>query len=160
MLIVQGTRTRMIVATSSLILSFSLAACGSYRPDPYLNRIRGDVALTSTADVSHTILIDTKDGRKVCIQPPADAAFKADRSESADFSLFAFGGKDQGKIGAKSDTGETQFDGRNPSVLITREVLYRLCEMSINQGLTKEETLDSFNKALSSLSESWSADSE
>ncbi len=147
---------------SGLLLSLGvlLPSCASYRPDPYVNRIRGDVALTSTADVSHALLIETPSGRKVCVQPPADASFNAKSKEGTDIAIIAFGGNQDGKEERQDDTGEHQFEGRTPSVLITREVLYRLCELSMNQDLSKEEARTSFDHAISALSQSWKEEAD
>ncbi len=130
-------------------------SCSTYRPDPFVNRIKGDVALTTTADVSHALLIETPSGRKVCVQPPADASFDAKNSKGTEIAIVALGGNQGAKEESASDTGERQFQGRTPSVLITREVFYRLCEMTINQNLSKDEALQSFDKAVSALSPSW-----
>lgn len=149
------TKKSLLCRSAAISATVLLTSCASYQPDPYVNRIKGDVALTSTADVSHTLLIETETGRKVCIQPPADASFAANNSEGTDIAIVAFGGKQNGKQERKEETDESQFAGRTPSVLITREVLYRLCEMTLNQNLSQDEVLASFNDAVKALSESW-----
>ena len=67
-------------------------------------------------------------------------------------ALMKFGND---RIGEQEGSEEIEFSGRTPSVLITREILYRLCEMSSNQNFSKDETMAIFNGTLATIKEVW-----
>ncbi|MBD1584633.1 hypothetical protein [Pseudoalteromonas sp. S16_S37] len=54
-------------------------------------------------------------------------------------------------LGETDNTGADLLGGRNPATLISRELLYRSCELSLNQHLSKEEALAIYRETLSTI---------
>jgi hypothetical protein len=62
-------------------------------------------------------------------------------------SLVSLGGGSEG-AGESSASGETEMQGRTLSVLLARELLFRNCEFSRNNGLNSEQATALYNANL------------
>ena len=82
---------------------------------------------------SSQIIVTNPDG-SVCVGPPPDAT--ADLGFSSNFSLLGGKGDDVGGGGGEE---ELPLGGRNPNVLITRDVLFQSCLAEARLGLSPDE---------------------
>ena len=57
------------------------------------------------------------------------------------------------KVGDTHESAETGLGGRDPAVLIAREILYRACETAMNNELTPEQAIDLYKTALTAIQE-------
>ena len=62
-------------------------------------------------------------------------------------------------LGRGADTA-FETDDRTPSVLITRELMYRACELATNFNLTKQEATAVYLKTLNVVSQGWQKETE
>lgn len=115
------------------------------------------VGCTSTADVHHQadgnipngirlmsstaqIIVNNGDGT-VCYGPPADATIDLDASTS--FKGLQLGAGDN----------EIPLGGRNPNVLLTRDILFQACLAESRMDLSKNERKALFNSVLKTISD-------
>lgn len=82
--------------------------------------------------VSYAI-VPAKSGDSICRTPAPDAL--ADESDS---TALSFDGQ---SVGADQSFSVDGLGGRSPEVLIARELIYRLCQLSVNVQLSKEQAL-------------------
>ena len=97
------------------------------------------------ATIRGAFLVPAEQKLRVCAEPMPDAAL--DQTLAVLFELahkgkFTFGNKKKLAIAIESDNSAkssrtltlkaNELGGRNPTVLIARELLYRLCELTIN----------------------------
>ena len=122
-----------------LMLSLILfTACSTDIPKPHQYSQGGLTTFTATED-SETSLIKAPDTRyQFCAARESDAISAPENGMS-----FGIGttGLTKESIGTTSGSGALSLGGRDPLVLITREFMYRVCELSLNHNLNKEETI-------------------
>lgn len=132
----------------TVLFTVILAGCMSLpgNSDPVTMKV-GGLELVSQSPESEIIIFRSPDDReKYCLAPPPDAV-----------STFSEGVRIGGGIGGKSSIGESAnqgadtLGGRSPATLITRELLYRTCELSLNFNLSKKEALDLYRDTLQSV---------
>jgi hypothetical protein len=123
-----------------LTVAIMLSGCtASFNPKPTATSLPGIHLISNTASLSNTYIIDSNSPLRYCSQPPPDAGFS--QAESSDISLVTLGDKKEAG-GESEQSGEIEMQGRTPSVLLTRELLYRLCEFSNNQHLTAGQSIE------------------
>lgn len=126
-----------IISIGLLFSLFFFSACSNTTPQPNSSSYGGLVTFTADEAVETSLIKAPNDFHKFCAARESDAV-------SANQSGFSLG---FGLGGAKEDVGTTaggaamSLGGRDPLVLITREFMYRVCEISLNHDLTKEETI-------------------
>ncbi|WP_440056901.1 hypothetical protein ACSLBF_18645 (plasmid) [Pseudoalteromonas sp. T1lg65] len=81
--------------------------------------------------------------QKYCVSPAPDAV--ATRSEGFSVTVPKTG------LGEADNVGADMLGGRNPTTLISRSLLYRTCELSLNQQLSKEEALALYRDTLETI---------
>lgn len=92
--------------------------------------------ISSTAQ----IIVNNGDGT-VCYGPPADATIDLDGSTS--FKGVSLGAGDN----------EIPLGGRNPNVLVTRDILFQACLAEARMDLSKNERKALFNSVLKTISD-------
>lgn len=132
-------------------LSFMLAACeGGFGNSNTPKMVKSDdvKVMSRPADV-HAILFKNirTDFEKVCMSPPPDSAATYDEGVSLQLP-GAVGGEG---IAEGAGKGALGLGGRSPSTLITREVLYRTCELMMNMNASPEKMEEVFFKVLAVL---------
>jgi hypothetical protein len=108
-----------------------ILACAPHAP--YVKKTQGIQLHSKTSDLMASYIKESPNSVRLC----------ADRmSDIADTNIVRFGIDLSGE-GTNEEAGDRSIalGGRNPAVLITRELLYRACELSNNLNLSKEETL-------------------
>lgn len=128
------------------LFGISISGCSVYEPKPQLTSLPSADFLSSTGDLSSTVVLKNR----ICLQPSPDAAFSSSRSGGV--SVLNFGVKNDG-LNDSSNQADTEMTGRTPSVLLARELMYRLCELGYNFSLSKDQMLESYNKNLEIIKE-------
>lgn len=91
-------------------------------------------AYSYTDDLQNTFIKKTKHGVRMCSQPDPDAA----QSISDGIDVEAGVGK-QENVGLNNSAVGSSLGGRNPEVLILRELMYRACELASNYDVDYKE---------------------
>lgn len=125
-----------IISFGLLFSLFFFSACSNTTPKPHSYSFGGLVTFTADEGVETSIIKSPESLHKYCAARESDAV-----SESqSGFSLgLGLGGKDDAS--ATSGGAAMSLGGRDPFLLVTREFMYRVCELSLNHNLTKEETI-------------------
>ncbi len=117
---------------------FFLTACSVSTPTPQTNAYGGLTTFTTTEDTETSLVKAPNNLHQFCASRESDAVSAPQTGLS--FGL-GVGGVSKESVGATSGTGALSLGGRDPLVLITRELMYRVCEISLNHNLNKEETI-------------------
>ena len=137
-----------------------LTGCSSiYEPQLKSTSLGKEVVLSSTGSIGTTIVQDPNNLKKVCLGRGVEAAFEQSDTGSISVSLLSIGKSDAEGASNAEKAGEEEMTGRTPAVLITRELFYRACELSINSNLDKKEALEVFYKVLNVVDNGWKQES-
>ena len=133
----------------------SLIAFVSCSPQPHsvTHPVKSDenLLISSSAAVSSGLLRDSDDIKHYCASVAPDATFNEAVSEGTSISLFTIGRSSPEKESVSAESKETQMVGRTPAVLVSREMLYRVCELTGNRSLTNREALKLYEKAIDAI---------
>lgn len=125
-----------------------LTACagGFNKPGDAKSVKTDDVTVLSQPGNSHSILFKdvTTDREKVCMTPPPDSTSSYEEGVSVELPS-ALGGEGVSEGAGK---GALALGGRSPSALITREILYRTCELMMNTNADPKKMEEMFFRAL------------
>ena len=125
------------LSTGLLFSLFLFSACSSTAPQPHVSSYGGLVAFTTTEQTETNLIKSPEDLHKFCAARESDAI----SAPQTGFSLgFGLGGTKE-DVGTTAGAAALSLGGRDPFVLITREFMYRVCELSLNHNLNKEETI-------------------
>jgi len=127
------------VFLSFVTLSFLFSGCSTSGVSaPILHTQGGLSTFTLSEDTETSLIKDPDSVLKFCGARESDAI-----SAKQDGLSLGFGaGGSQESLGATNGSGALSLGGRDPLVLITREFMYRVCELSLNHNLNKQETID------------------
>ena len=135
------------VKISFCILSISaLAGCGSLINDAatqraaVYDRVGVDVIIEPTTGNSF-VLTDEKIFDQFCMAPPPDLSDVKGSSGSVSVKGVSLSDNTSVSVAA--------LGGRSPAVLISREILFRTCELYVNLRLTKTEAIALFKDSIS-----------
>lgn len=118
-----------------------ITGCSSlYVPHPHIEKMEAGSVISSTAAVRDTFVHNPDGKLYVCAGPAPDAGFSQNEYDSVSISLVQTGGQDAASEAEGS--AEEEFSGRSPSVLLTRELLYRLCEFVGNNNLDERTAVE------------------
>jgi len=126
-----------------VMISF-ITGCATPSMDPTVSDLKGIRIYSTGADQQSTIMKDINSTERFCLARGADVADTESAGIGASFGLNS---KNE-SLSEGSSVGAVELGGRNPAVLITRELMYRTCEMMMNLNLTKEESLKLFAETL------------
>lgn len=130
--------------------TFLLSACADlYEPSPKMSSLNSDHAISNSASMRSTFVFNSNGKPRFCSEPQPDAGFS--QHQKGDFSLSlvdASSDKDDGKVDESDGSIETEFAGREPSLLLTRELMYRLCEFTNNNELSADQAVDLYKQSL------------
>ena len=133
----------------------SLLACASCSTQPHsvTHPVKSDESLliSSSAAVTSGLLRDSDDIKHYCASVAPDATFNETTSEGASISLFNIGRSSPEKEVVSEGIEETQMVGRTPAVLVSREILYRVCELTGNKSFTNKEVLKLYEKSIDAI---------
>jgi len=132
-----------------ILLFFTLLAvsgCSSMSaPKPSVTEGFNGIHIYSTpSKMQSSFLKDKGSGEHFCDSRGSDVA----GTQSEGFGISeALVGQSEG-VSESSSQGAVTLGGRSPAVLITRELMYRTCEMIMNLNLDKEAALGLYIKTL------------
>lgn len=127
--------------SGALALCFFTGCAGTYKPVPHLSKIHENHVISTTASMTSSFLISPASGLVHCNPPPPDAAYAETAAGDLSLSLVSLGGSSEGAE-ESSAGGETEMQGRTLSVLLARELLFRVCEFGRNNRLTPEQATE------------------
>lgn len=129
-------RISLILFTACL-----LSACASGPHQPFLNQVDGVRVLSTTSDLEGLVIKDHGGMEKYCASRAIDVADT--RSTS-----LGFGDSVGDSIKGGAGQGAVSLGGMSPAVLIVSELMYRVCELSMNSNLNAEQTIDLYKAFL------------
>ena len=91
-----------------------------------------------------TYLKDSRTLEKFCASREIDTT----ETFNEGLGLGLSAGGSQEKISGGEGTGAVALGGRSPAVLITREMMFRACELSLNLNLDSEKTIELYKMFL------------
>lgn len=124
-----------------------LSGCGAIKPPPEGKLFeRGGVSMIVIPGGSReTYFSDPSSLERHCRAPSPDVSLTA--SEGVALNVPSPAGKGVG-LNEDASTGALGLGGRSPAVLISRELLYRACELSNNLNLPPDQALKLFRDAM------------
>ena len=123
------------------------SGCTASKTEPTMVDRDGIDAMVMTEDQEVTYIKKPGDLERICASRGADSVAT---SESAIVLGFSGGGGGE-NLGEQTGRGELGLGGRSPSVLITRELLYRACELTNNLNTDEATTIEIYKMFLQSL---------
>jgi len=130
-------RHKIPVIATLAVGSVVLAGCA--QPQLSAEHIRLEKSATSVVtyptEIRGVYVVDKAANAKLCAEPPPDVALNTLQKISADLKAVTQGGQEV-TAGVDGETATTAIElaGRTQLILLTRELLYRLCELSLNYG--------------------------
>ena len=149
-------RNKLTISACVVGLLFLTSCSSMYEPIPHTSAINSNTVISSTGALSFNILLDRDSNTYFCMAPPPDSEFNQQQGGSVDLSVVKFGGQE--KVSEEIQSEEIQLSGRTPSILMARELLYRVCEHSNNQRLSKNESTTLFKSALQAIQSVWAVE--
>lgn len=137
-----GIFCQSLLSASVLI---ALGGCTVLTPKPVHTDLTPGKAITGTAAISHTMVLEPEKKPYICQQPGPDATYDASGSEG--FTFINIG--DKGGESASEVNAEQEMEGRTPGLMLARELFYRLCEFAYNQKLDQQQAVDLYRQNLS-----------
>jgi hypothetical protein len=124
----------------ALILStlFVVTGCSVSPPKPGITAsLSGMTIYSTTSDMQSSFLKSHNSEEHFCDARMSDVADTESASVGLGVSVI---GKSE-SVNEGTSRGAVSLGGRSPAVLITRELMYRTCEMVMNLNLDKKEAL-------------------
>lgn len=119
---------------------------GSVHPDPQNN---GSITLSGS---SSRYIIKNKDG-SYCVSPAPDAAFTDSTSGGFGLTLVQVGDTSTNSDTITDAHQRMSLGGRNPNVLITRDILFETCLLIGRAGLNASQMLDVYKSSLDAITQ-------
>lgn len=130
-----------------IICTVLLSGCAATIPKPEIIQTSDINALITTADHQVAYLKPFGSLGRMCGKRSADAVATDNSGVTLGFTVPG----QAGSIGEESGRGEVTLGGRSPAVLITRELLYRACELTNNLNMNEQTTIHVYKMFLESL---------
>jgi hypothetical protein len=139
------------------VLAVGLLAAGCsisdlYEPEPHVTSIAPQTMLSNTASVKNTYVHDPDSNVIVCAEPSPDAAFSQSESSDVTVTILSFGSEHE-EMADADESAELEMAGRAPHVLLTRELMFRLCEFVRNHRLGQQAAIELYKKNLDIISQ-------
>ncbi len=138
-----------------VVLPLWIAGC-NYNPAPDVTEVGDTHYISTTADQRSIVSVPAGiPMRRICAEPSPDAAVSVSDGGSLGVQLVSLGGNVDRSGGAEDATQETELTGRTPALLISRELLYRACELNINHPLSTQQALQLHHQTLAIIAKVW-----
>lgn len=142
------SRLTLVAVLAPLLVSCaSIPSSSGAMSTKYFDRAGIDVVL-APGDVQTNYFKDTGSRERYCRSPQSDVASTFGEGFSLGLGLPS---GTQKSIGEDVSRGAMSLGGRNPGVLIAREILYRACELSLNLNADTALSLKIYERFLQSL---------
>lgn len=140
----QRVKTLSVCVASGLLLSACSGGFLGSAPATQLFKRDGIDIISESASRRETFFKDRNTTERFCRAPGPDFAVTA----SEGVSIAVPGGQSVGEDAGKGALG---LGGRNPEVLLAREMLFRACELSLNINADPKTTRDIYERFLQSI---------
>lgn len=137
--------TLLALAITTMILS----GCATKNVAPSLIERNGIDIISNTSDTQMTFIKQHGNLERYCAARESDVADTS--SSGISFGAGTIG--DTANISDGSSQGALSLGGRDPAVLIVRELMYRACELTMNLNTNKDDTIDIYMKFMSIMKE-------
>jgi len=135
-----------------ILVALLLTGCASVLPKKGIIFERQGVSTLLVAPEMREIYFnDQSSSERHCQAPGPDASIES--SSGISFGASVAGNSDT--LSDKSGQAGLAFGGRNPAVLIARELMYRACELSSNLNADQKTTLFIYERFLQSIEKSF-----
>jgi len=150
----QGMR-QPILRFAAFAILMSTSGCLSLPTEPakdtLFDRDGIDVVLAA-ADRQAVMIKDPSSKERMCLAPGPDYSVTASRGVNLGVGMgLPVGPKGEQNIGGDVSRGALSLGGRNPGVLIARELMYRACELSMNLNADQVTTLQIYTRFLEAI---------
>lgn len=142
----------MLNPKSSLTLLIMLvtASCATVEPLEVKHKPLYSNGIYSTSAATKAYLVkDPNSPFTVCTEPAPDASIDMQDDASVDLSLLKIGNKES-ELASDSEA-EAGLGGRSVNVLLTRELMFRMCEFFANTNLDDSTKVMIFQSTISSI---------
>ncbi len=127
---------------------FFSSACAVKTTKPSVLQTGGISAISNTSDIQITVVKKHGAVERYCAARPSDVA----DTKSAGVSLTAgLAGNSSEGINEGRSQGAISLGGRDPAVLIVREMMYRACELSMNLNADSKQTLEIYSTFMTAI---------
>ncbi len=134
-----------------------LAGCNDFQPHFKQSPHGGEYVISTSASLRPGIVFQRGGKEWVCMPPPPDAGFREADDFELSISIASVSTGDEA-ADAASVSGEQEFVGRTPALLLARELFFQQCIASFNMELSKAETLALYNQNLDIISKIFAAE--
>ena len=129
-----------------------LAACVK-PPSAEIHRFGKNRLLYTDGSKRHTLIKLDRSYLRICAEPSPDVTVSEEQAFGFDLSLNLAivgnaGSKEKTDTREESGFTEGELTGRTPSVLLARELLFRLCELGINADLSAKAMMELHKRVL------------
>ncbi len=132
---------------------FVVTSCASITPEKegVIFERQGVSTLLIAPEMRDVYFNNPNSTERHCRAPGPDVSVESSSGVSFGFSVAGNGDS----IGDKSDQAGLALGGRNPAVLISRELMYRACELSSNLNANQKTTLFIYERFLQVIEKSF-----
>lgn len=148
------TRNKKKYAIYSILAPLIISGCAGITPEPKtegkIYERDGVSTLLMPADTREVYFKDSRSLERHCRAPGPDVSIESSSGISLGASFI-------GKTEELSDTNGQSglaLGGRDPAVLLTRELMYRACELTSNLNANQKTTLYIYNRFLRTVEKS------
>ncbi len=125
-----------------LFIVIAVSGCSSKQTQPSLLERNGIDVISSSSDAQMTFIKQHGNVERYCAARQSDVADTS--STGISFGAGTIG--DSANVSDGSSQGALSLGGRDPAVLIVREIMYRACELSMNLNADPQTTIDIYLK--------------
>ena len=130
----------------NLSFLFVFQACAPMSPGPHFTKTNlddGDVLLVSETAHASTVSITSNGMLALCRANQPDATMTVSESAGADYTS-----KVKEALLGDTSSMDDEMVGRSPALLALREIMYRSCELTENNDLSKAEAIAIYKHSL------------
>lgn len=127
--------------------TLALTACSgqaSQYMEPTVMEVKGLRIYNADSEHQTSFIKDHGSSERVCFSRGEDAVETGSSGVNGDLGFLNV----SEDLSESSNRGAVVLGGRDPAVLISREIFYRICELTINLNLDREEALKLFREAM------------
>lgn len=141
------------ILTISLLLSGCSMFSSFANKTTLIDRKGIDIVMDHNTGVGF-IITDPSVKERICKTPSPDVLAGDTQSDGMSLAgLLPSASSGNSSLTESQGFSSTTLGGRTPSVLITRDVLYRICEMTSNLQMNSEDTVKAYFSALDKITQ-------